>query len=124
MSGGGNTELEVEEYYFDDYYRVIVIRSSQYYVVSVDVYVNHWIFDVYESTCIEDTCLLVKKLGEDALECISGVREIMVVGVKVGSKLETINVKWFVDHRPSAQEVETIYRCSWKLITSYNQPKK
>lgn len=113
---------DVEEYYFDDYYRVVVVKDGQDYVVSVDVYKNSWAYDVYESICVENTCLFVKRLSGDSTRCVSGVREVMITGVKVGSKVETINVKWILDHKPSFQEVGALYECSWRLITYYDQP--
>lgn len=110
----------VEEYYFDDYYRVVILRENGSYVVSVDVYSSDWIFKSFESICVENVCMLVKRLKDIPTE-VNGVSEIIIIGVRVKDKLETINVKWVMDHKPSREELERVYRSSWQLITSATQ---
>jgi len=108
---------DVEEYYFNEYYRVLVIKDEEGYVVSVDVYESKWSHSNYKSTCIDDTCLLAKEVEAGDLELnISGVRKLVIIGVKVGNKAEVISVKWILNHKPSYEELETIFKKSWQLV--------
>ncbi|MET1159652.1 MAG: hypothetical protein ABWW65_01700, partial [Thermoprotei archaeon] len=52
----------VSEYWFLDYYRVLVISENTHKVISVDVYRRKWIFEDYEEVCSHDNkyCLLYK----------------------------------------------------------------
>lgn len=116
MFNVNNHELTgtLEEYYFDDYYRVLVMRDENKYVVSVDVYHAKWEYPDYEDLCIENVCLLVKEIVPRETS-IRGVEKVIVIGVKVKDKYETIGVKWTIDHKPSSDEVYNIYRESWDI---------
>ncbi|MEM0325732.1 MAG: hypothetical protein QW733_01690 [Desulfurococcaceae archaeon] len=116
MLSGNLSNEDVEEYYFDDYYRVVVVRDEQDHIVSVDVYRPTWKYDSYESICVENVCLLISVLRNPEISAIHGVKKIIVIGVKVNEKVETVNVKWIVDHKPSRSEVEAMYRESWRLV--------
>mgnify|MGYP001772586198 CR=1 FL=1 len=117
MSADELLKSKIEEYYFNEYYRVLVIEDEEGYVVSVDVYKNSWKYEDAESICVENTCLLLKKIKGNPTSNITGVKEVIVIGARVGSSLETINVKWLLDHKPSLEEVRAIYESSWQLIS-------
>jgi hypothetical protein len=105
---------EVIEQYFDNFYRVVVVRDNGEYVVSVDVYYVGWTYGDHREVCIENTCLLMKELDASILRvnpCKS--RKIIVIGTRLGSKAETINIKWICSEKPSGRELEELYRLSW-----------
>lgn len=114
-----NTEAGnvLEEYYFDDYYRVLVINEEGKYVVSVDVYYANWRYSEHRELCIEEVCLLVKEITPSQVKAnVDGVMKIMVIGTKVKDKHETINVKWIMNRKPSSNEILGIYRDSWNIV--------
>lgn len=112
-----NKRNKVEEHYFDEYYRVIVISEEGKYIVSVDVYRVGWSYKNYKEICIENICLLLKELPINLVgTTLRGVEKVILVGTRVGDKYETINVKWIVDHKPSDVELQELYDFSWKLI--------
>ena len=107
----------IEEHYLNDYYRVLVIRDNDKYIVSVDVYRAEWKYQDYFVNCINEVCLLFKEIENlDISIDLNGVEKIIVIGSRVKDKYETINVKWILNHKPSQTEVEKIYQYSWKII--------
>lgn len=105
----------IEEYYFDDYYRVLVMVDGTKYVVSVDVYYVGWNYDEYKELCIGEICLLVKELTPIGRIDSINIEKIVVVGTRVGNKLETINVKWIMDSKPGDNEMLKIFKNSWRV---------
>jgi len=106
----------IKEYYFDDYYRVLVIESGSKYVISVDVYYADWKYGNYREVCIGEVCLLVKELAPSEINVnFANVEKVMVIGVRVGDKRETVNVKWIMGSKPGDDEIEGIYRHSWRI---------
>lgn len=116
-------ELEVvSEYWFMDYYRVLVVNLNGIRkFVSVDVYRPGWPFSEHEELCISSAacCLLYKELGASEYASLFdrvSVEKIVVTGVKTNGSLETINVRWFIRGEPTYSDIEKIFRCSWELI--------
>jgi hypothetical protein len=108
---------EYEEIYFDEYYRVLVLGEKGNYIVSVDVYARREEFEYSEKTCVNSVCLLVKEVRE-ATSSVQGVLRVLVIAVKVlENPVEIVNVKWILDHKPDRDEVEKIYKESWKLVS-------
>lgn len=106
----------LEEYYFDDYYRVLVINEEGKYVVSVDVYYANWKYSEHRELCVEEVCLLIKEIAPSQVKVnMDGVVKIIVIGTRVKGKHETINVKWIMNRKPSINEVSSIYRESWNI---------
>lgn len=111
----------LEEYYFDEYYRVLVMGEENKYVVSVDVYYASWKYSEYRELCVGEVCLLVKDiLPSEVKVSISGVEKISVIGVKVKDKCETINVKWIMNRKPTNEEISSIYKDSWSIVKALN----
>lgn len=106
----------IREYYFDEYYRVIVVRDGEKYVVSVDVYRPNWVFSDHREICAENTCLLFKELDNRVMG-VSGVEKTIIIGAKTGNRVETINVKWIIDHEPSEEEIREMYKYSWSIVS-------
>jgi hypothetical protein len=117
LSGAG---IEVLEYYLSDYYRVVVIREGEGFLVSVDVYRKGWFFKDHEEKCVGDgkVCLMFKQLLPTSLSNeLSGITEkIIVEGIRVSGIEETISVKWFLKRRPDYEDVLRIFNTSWGLI--------
>jgi hypothetical protein len=108
----------LEEYYFDNFYRVLVIRENEKYVVSVDVYYNGWKYINQKEVCVENTCLLVKEIDPNDVKAVfQSVEKIFIIGVKVNDKLETVNVKWVSNSKPNREVIEEIYKYSWKIAS-------
>ena len=116
-----STEALYEEIYFDEFYRVLVIREGDTYIVSVDVYSKRDNFEYSNRTCTDDVCLLIREVGEvtSLHEILHGVLKILVVAVKVrDNPVEIVNVKWILNRKPSGKEIKEIYKLSWQLATS------
>ncbi|MEM4490547.1 MAG: hypothetical protein QXK41_05245 [Desulfurococcaceae archaeon] len=108
----------MEEYYFDNFYRVVLLRDDEKYVVSVDVYYAGWKYDDQRKICVENTCLIIKEIDPSETSIsLQDVERIFVIGVKVDNKFETINVKWILKSKPCREVIETIYKFSWKLAS-------
>jgi len=116
----GDTGIMVFEYYFSDYYRVIVFREGENFIVSVDVYRKGWPFKDYEEKCVSggEVCLLFKTVppaqlpGEPPLLA----EKIIVEGVRVSGVEETISVKWFFKGELGQEDVSKVFNASWSLI--------
>jgi len=109
---------DYEELYFDEYYRVLVLSERDNYIVSVDVYVKKDKFEYSSETCTDNVCLLVREIKETHCK-VPGVTRVLVIAVKVRENpVEVVSVKWILDHKPSREEVEELYRESWRLATS------
>ncbi|MEM0001143.1 MAG: hypothetical protein QXH02_06915 [Desulfurococcaceae archaeon] len=111
----------LEEYYFDDYYRVLVINEDGRYVVSVDVYYANWEYSEHRELCIEEVCLLVKEIAPSQVKVsVDGVVKVLVIGTRVGGRYETINVKWIMVRKPSSSEISSIYMDSWNIAKGFS----
>jgi len=122
----------ISEYWFHKYYRVLVIElDGSEKIVNVDVYRKGWIFDNYKETCLSNGkyCLLnyviedVERLKTLLGELCTKVKKIGIMGVKVGEKVETINVKYFVIGDLRYDEIKELFYKSWELIKS-NLPQE
>ncbi len=105
------------EYWFLDYYRVLKVRSNDKYVLSVDVYRRRYPFRPEEENCLEDGkyCIYYNRIdpGETG---VKGVIDVIVTGIKAGKVVETVNVRWILDHDPQYSEIEEIFKKSWIII--------
>ncbi|MCC6034299.1 MAG: hypothetical protein LM567_02210 [Desulfurococcaceae archaeon] len=107
-----------EEIYFDEFYRVLVLSEKDNFIVSVDVYVKKASFESPKETCIDNICLLLKEV-KDASRTLLGVINILVVAIKVRENpVEVISVKWILNHKPSREEIEYIYKKSWEIVNT------
>lgn len=106
---------KIEEYFFDNFYRVLVIPEDGKFIVSVDVYIAYWNHTNPREICIENTCLLVKEISNISLGMDLSVEKIVVIGVRVSGKDETINVKWVLNRKPGFQDIERLYKYSWLI---------
>lgn len=105
----------VREVFFDNYYRVLVVHGGSEYTVSVDVYHVGWIFTDYRERCIDNICLLIAEAPIPHIEGLV-VKRVLVIGIRVGERAETINVKWFIDKNPTTEDLERIYKYSWMIV--------
>lgn len=112
--------VEVAEYYFSDYYRVVVIGEDNLFIVSVDVYRKGWLFSGFEEKCVSNglVCARFKTLENPSLpEDLSSITEkVIVEGIKASGAEETISVKWLLNRKPTLEEVSRIHELSWRLI--------
>ncbi|MEM4718182.1 MAG: hypothetical protein QXE81_05430 [Desulfurococcaceae archaeon] len=104
---------KVEEYFFDNYYRVLVLPEDGKFIVSVDVYITQWNQSDQREICIENTCLLVKEINNFSPGIDQRVEKIIVIGVRVAGRDETINVKWILSGKPGFLDIEKLYKYSW-----------
>ncbi|WP_448579193.1 hypothetical protein [Thermosphaera sp.] len=115
-----NTGVEVFEYYFSDYYRVVVFKEGDAFIASVDVYRKGWPFKDYEEKCVAEgeVCLLFKIILPDQLpgEPPLSTEKIMVEGIRVSGVEETISVKWFFKGKLEQDDVSRVFNASWSLI--------
>lgn len=117
-----SVEERVSEYWFLDYYRVLVVDlgdGSRF--ISVDVYRRDWRFKDYDIECVGDGkyCLLYKTLKPDPSKYVlsrARIERIVVTGVKASDRYETVNVRWFVKGDLSYSDIEKIFYWSWELI--------
>ncbi len=117
MEDGGEVYRVLSEYYFLDYYRVLKVRSGDRFVLSVDVYRRTYPFKPEKELCIDDGkyCILYHYIDPSTTN-IGGVEEIRATGIKAGDIVETVNVRWILDHEPPIREIEKIFRESWRVI--------
>lgn len=112
----------VTEYWFNNYYRVIVVDLGEdRRLVSVDVYRDKWFFDKYEEICIlnKNNCLLYSEVDPSKYRTFFNkivVDKILVTGVKSGEVLETTSVRWFVKGSIDYNDVVKMFQYSWELI--------
>lgn len=109
----------IEEYYFDDFYRVILVEEEEGYTLSVDVYLPYWPFGESEKSCVtadgREICLLFKELEINEFTDLVG--KVVVTGSLIGGESETINVKYFLKRRPSTEEVRQLYEYASRLLS-------
>jgi hypothetical protein len=111
---------ELSEYYFDNFYKVLVVKSGGEYLVSVDTYIAGWYHGPPQELCIEDACLLYKEVYfEEAASLPCKPARVVIVGSRVRDRVETINVKWVCRERPSDEEVKRLYEISWTLARGH-----
>uniref|UniRef100_A0A7C4D7B9 Uncharacterized protein n=1 Tax=Staphylothermus marinus TaxID=2280 RepID=A0A7C4D7B9_STAMA len=112
----------VSEYWFNNYYRVIVVKlSNDKKFVSVDVYRDKWLFKDYEEICISNNeyCLLyseVDPLKYNHLFDNILIDKIIVTGVKSNKVFETINIRWFITGEIDYNSILKIFQYSWEII--------
>jgi len=109
----------VSEYWFHNYYRVLVIdRGDGLKILSVDVYRRGWFFDKYDSKCVDQNYCLLYAYIDNPKTMLNKVvvEKIIVTGVKARDTYETINVRWFIRGDLTYSVVEEIFYASWELI--------
>jgi len=114
---------KVSEYWFMDYYRVLVISTgeSNEKVVSVDVYRRTWPYSDYSELCVASGryCLLYKELVPREIAYRFSrfeIKKIIVTGVRAGKISEVVNVRWLIEGQVSYSDLEELFYLSWKLI--------
>lgn len=106
----------VNEYFFDNYYRVVVLEDEGGFLVSVDVYITDWRLGEPVEKCINNTCLLVKEITlNNSQEYPCNPSKITIIGVKTSGKRETISVKWLCREKPGYNQIQALYELSWRI---------
>ncbi len=120
----------VSEYWFYNYYRVLVIELDKEYVVEVDVYRKDWPFkDVDKIECLSNKkyCMLYKSISPEYIMSnnllsdevlVKSLNKVIIVGVKVGERSEVINVRYFInkDIMLRYDYLESLFYSSWRII--------
>ena len=115
----------VSEYWFLEFYRVLVTRIDNENYVSVDVYREEWPWSLDGSTkiCVKDEeyCLLYHVIDRDLVNKVfdklaENIVKVEAVGVKTGDKLETVNVRYIIRGELKYNDIEQLFYNSWKLI--------
>ncbi|MEM3925976.1 MAG: hypothetical protein QXU22_04280 [Desulfurococcaceae archaeon] len=120
-----NKRNDIDEYYFSDFYRTIVVKSGENeYMVSVDVYkkTDRCALDNQDIkyTCVEDTCLIIEEVKPTLIPksiATIGINKVLVIGIRVSDNCEVINVKWFVNRKPTFEDVKAMFDASWWIIS-------
>ncbi len=122
----------VSEYWFHNYYRVLVVKTGSSYLVSVDVYRKGWIWSIDDRECVcnGEYCLLYHRVSREELASIDGLEDVIdrvveafIVGVKARDRLETVNVRYRIEGSSPLKysDIEKIFYASWSL-TKTNPP--
>jgi len=115
----------ISEYWFHDYWRVLIIELSNRTIVSVDVYRDGWFWNTDSMKCIdvENYCILYHKVSMDELSRVFGELSkyfisVEVVGIKAKDRLETVNVRYMVsgDKKLTYNDISELFYKSWILI--------
>ena len=114
--------VAVEEHWFHKYYRVLVADDGDAYLVSIDVYRRGWDWGVDDEICIgeKNTCILYNRISREELRRELGglaehIYEAYRVGLRVGSRLETINIRARIKRKPGPGELEKLFYAAWRL---------
>jgi len=115
----------ISEYWFHEYWRVLLIGSGDHLIVSVDVYRTGWFWNTDSMECLSDGkyCLLYHNVSRDELDRVLGelskyIVKAEIVGVKAGERFETVNVRYTVsrDRELTYNDISDLFYSSWKLI--------
>ena len=115
----------ISEYWFHDYWRVLIVELSDRSIVSVDVYRDGWFWNTDSMKCIDDEnyCVLYHKVSLDELSRVFGELSkyfisVEVVGIKAKDRLETVNVRYTVsgDKKLTYNDISELFYKSWVLI--------
>ncbi len=115
----------ISEYWFHSYYRVMVIELEEYYVVSVDVYRDNWLWSIDNELCINDKeyCLVYHYPHASELKRLYGeladyIQNCEIVGVRAKSRVEVVNVRYSISkEKPlTYNNIEQLFYKSWELI--------
>lgn len=113
-------EIQVSEYYFSDYFRVVLLRDGDQFIASVDVYRKGWFFSGHEEKCVSDNrvCVMFKRVDPSILpkDFSLIIDQVIIVGARISGVEETISVKWVLKKEPSYDEISRIYELSWRII--------
>ncbi len=115
-----NTYENVSEYWLLDHYRVLVVKTGKdKYFVSVDVYRRKWPFNGFDDEiCVSSNkyCIVYKEISDLGKLDDLDIDKAIVTGVKIGDRVETVNVRWVLKGALKYSVVESIFYESWKLI--------
>ena len=115
----------ISEYWFHDYWRVLIVELSDRSIVSVDVYRDGWFWNTDSIRCIdgENYCILYHKVSMDELSRVFGELSkyfisVEVVGIKAKDRFETVNVRYTVsgDKKLTYNDISELFYKSWVLI--------
>jgi len=115
----------ISEYWFHDYWRVLVIELSDRLIISVDVYRDTWLWNTDSIECIDDKnyCILYYKVSKDELNKVFGELskyfiDAEIVGIKAKDRFETVNVRYKVsgDKKLTYNDISELFYKSWILI--------
>ncbi len=109
----------VEEYWFDEHYRVYKIRLREgKTVLSIDVYREGYPLQPEDTMSLGQASLLYSHLDPGKLG-VPGVEKVEVVGLEVPGRRETISVRVYLDRDPGPGEVEEIYRRARRIVEGW-----
>lgn len=114
----------VVEKWFHKYYRVLIVNIGDEKLVSVDVYVNKWPFNIDRKECVdgEKYCLLYKIIDDrDDIarffgDLSSKIVRVEVTGVKARDRYETVNIRYVIRGELCDKEIEELFYKSWRLV--------
>ncbi len=85
--------MEVKEYWFETFRRVIVIKLPMETFISIDVYNDKWNYSINSELCINNKKLIYHKLNPTIIGLDSQQDSIELVGVNIGDRYELVNVR-------------------------------
>jgi len=106
----------VEEYWFDEYYRVYKLRLRDGKIVlTIDVYREGFPLEPGDRLSLGQVSLLYSDLDPGVLG-LPGVKKVELVGLEVPGRRETIGVRVYMKRDPGPGKVEEIYRKARSLV--------
>lgn len=106
----------VEEYWFDEHYRVYKLRLRDGRIVlTIDVYREGFPLEPRSSLGLGKVSLLYSDLDPGILG-LPGIGRVELVGLEVPGRRETIGVRVYMSRDPGPGEVEEIYRRARSLV--------
>lgn len=115
----------INEYWFHDYWRVLVIETSDRLIVSIDVYREGWFWNIDSRKCIdgENYCILYHKVSLEEIGKLLGklseyIIDVEIIGIKAKDRFETIGVRYVISSNKNLtfQDLSELFYKSWILI--------
>ncbi len=114
----------VEEYWFDEYYRVYKLRLRDGKIVlTIDVYREGFPLEPEDRLSLGQVSLLYSDLSPNVLG-LPGIDRVELVGLEVPGRRETIGVRVYMSRDPGPGEVEEIYRRARKAVEGLASDKR
>ena len=85
--------MEVREYWFETFRRVLVVKLSNETFISIDVYNDSWKYNIDSELEIDNVKLMYHNINPANLGLDPKQDLIELTGVDVGSKREVVNVR-------------------------------
>jgi len=85
--------MEVREYWFETFRRVLVVKLSYETFISIDVYKDSWNYNIDSELEIDNVKLIYHNIDPAVLGLDPRQDLVELVGVNVGSKREVVNVR-------------------------------